>query len=91
MVSEPFVVNFHQQNVSLMLLRLLERVPIYNFKVHIIFPSNIATKGQKMHVVTQKLRWMRFTNFLVDFSFNDLKLDIYGRYRDDTFIICNMV
>ena len=24
--------------------------------------------------------------FLVDFSFNDLKLDIYGRYRDDTFI-----
>ena len=25
-------------------------------------------------------------NFLVDFSFNDLKLDIYGRYRDDTFI-----
>ena len=25
--------------------------------------------------------------FLVDFSFNDLKLDIYGRYRDDTFIL----
>ena len=24
--------------------------------------------------------------FLVDFNFNDLKLDIYGRYRDDTFI-----
>ena len=24
--------------------------------------------------------------FLVDFSFNDLKLDIYGSYRDDTFI-----
>ena len=24
--------------------------------------------------------------FLVDFSFNDLKLDIYGRYRDVTFI-----
>ena len=24
--------------------------------------------------------------FLVDFSFNDLKLDIYGIYRDDTFI-----
>ena len=24
--------------------------------------------------------------FLVDFSFNDLKLDIYGRYCDDTFI-----
>ena len=24
--------------------------------------------------------------FLVDFSFNDFKLDIYGRYRDDTFI-----
>ena len=24
--------------------------------------------------------------FLVDFSFKDLKLDIYGRYRDDTFI-----
>ena len=24
--------------------------------------------------------------FLVDFSFNDLKLDIYGRYRDDIFI-----
>ena len=24
--------------------------------------------------------------FLVDSSFNDLKLDIYGRYRDDTFI-----
>ena len=23
---------------------------------------------------------------LVDFSFNDLKLDIYGRYRDGTFI-----
>ena len=25
-------------------------------------------------------------NFLVDFSFNDLKLDIYGRYRNDNFI-----
>ena len=24
--------------------------------------------------------------FLVDFSFNDLKLDIYGRYRDDTLV-----
>ena len=24
---------------------------------------------------------------LIDFSFNDLKLDIYGRYRDDTFIL----
>ena len=24
--------------------------------------------------------------FLADFSFNDLKLDIYGRYHDDTFI-----
>ena len=24
--------------------------------------------------------------FLVDFRFNDLKLDIYSRYRDDTFI-----
>ena len=24
--------------------------------------------------------------FLVDFSFNDLRLDICGRYRDDTFI-----
>ena len=24
--------------------------------------------------------------FLVGFSFNDLKLDIYGKYRDDTFI-----
>ena len=24
--------------------------------------------------------------FLVDFSFNDLKLDIYSRYRDNTFI-----
>ena len=24
--------------------------------------------------------------FLVDFNSNDLKLDIYGRYRDDTFI-----
>ena len=24
--------------------------------------------------------------FLADFSFNDLKLDIYSRYRDDTFI-----
>ena len=24
--------------------------------------------------------------FLVHFSFNDHKLDIYGRYRDDTFI-----
>ena len=24
--------------------------------------------------------------FLVDFSFNELKLDIYGGYRDDTFI-----
>ena len=24
--------------------------------------------------------------FSADFGFNDLKLDIYGRYRDDTFI-----
>ena len=26
--------------------------------------------------------------YLEDFSFNDLKLDIYGRYRHDNFILC---
>ena len=58
MVSEPFVINFqtgiakvHQQNISLMLLRLSERVPVYSLKVDIIFPLKFATKGQKMHVI----------------------------------------
>ena len=69
-----------------MLLRLSERVPIYSLKVDIIFPSKEATKGQKMHVIIPTLRWIKLAKFLVDISFNDLKLDIFGRYRDDTFI-----
>ena len=39
-----------------------------------------------MHVIIPTLRWIKFDKFLVDFSFNDLELNIYGRHRDDTFI-----
>ena len=66
--------------VSLMLLKLLEPVPI-----DIVLQSKAATNGQRMHLIILTLRWMKLT-ILVDFSFNDLELDIYGRYRNDNFI-----
>ena len=65
------------------MLLLLECVLIYNLKVDIIFPSKVATKGQKMHVIIQM---DEVDKLLVYFNFDDLKLDIYGRYRDDTYI-----
>ena len=54
---------FHQLNVLLMQLRLSERVPRYNLKEDIIFPLKVATKGQRMLVITPTLRWTRLTNF----------------------------
>ena len=33
-----------------------ERVPMHSLKVDIIFPSKVATKGQKMHVIISTLR-----------------------------------
>ena len=56
-------------------------------KVEIIFPLKVATKGQKMFVHDYTdIAMDEVDKFLVDFSFNDLKLDTYDRYRDDTFI-----
>ena len=49
--------------------------------------AKVATDGQKMHTIIPTLRWMEVDKFLVDFSFNDLKVDIHGGYGDDTFIL----
>ena len=70
-----------------MLLRLSERVPTYNLKADIIFPLKAATKGQNYYDYTD-IAMDEIDKFLLDFSFNDLKLDIYGRYCDDTLIPC---
>ena len=69
-----------------MQLRLSERVPIYNLKVEIIFPLKVATKPKDACDYTD-IAMDEADKFSVDFfSFNGLKLDIYGRSGDDTFI-----
>ena len=64
-----------------MLLRLSERVPIYSLKVDIIFPIKGCNQRQKHACDYTDIAMDEVDKFLVDFSFNDLELDIYGRYR----------
>ena len=68
-----------------MQVRLSECVPIYNLKEDITFllkmePSEKDTCDYTDIVMDE------VDKFLVDFSFNDLSLDIYVRYRDVIFI-----
>ena len=45
-----------------------------------------CNQGPKVACDYTDIAMHKVDKFSVDFSFNDLKLDIYGRYRDDTFI-----
>ena len=53
--------------------------------VHYI-PIKGYNKGPKDACDYTDIAMDEVDKFLVDFSFNGLKLDVYGRYRDDTFI-----
>ena len=66
-----------------MLLKLLECVPIYSFKGRHYIPIKGCNQGPKDACDYTDIAMNKVDKFLVDFSFNDLKLDIYGRYRDD--------
>ena len=69
-----------------MQIRLSESVPIYSLKVDITLPLKGCNQGPEDACEYTAIAMGEVDKFLVDFSFNDLKLDIYGRYRDDTFI-----
>ena len=56
------------------------------FKERHYIPIKGCNQGPKATCDYTDIAMDEVDKFLVDFSFNDLKLDIYGRYRDDTFI-----
>ena len=56
------------------------------FKGRNYIPIKGCNQGQKDACDFTDIAIDKVDQFLVDFSFNDLKLDIYGRYRDDTFL-----
>ena len=58
----------------------------YTVKGRHYIPIKGCNKGPKHASDYTDIAMDKVDKFLVDFSFNDLKLDIYGRYRDDTFI-----
>ena len=61
-----------------MLLRLSERVPIYNIKADIKFKGRhkICNQGSKDACDYTDIAMDEVDKFLADFSFKDLKLDI---------------
>ena len=56
------------------------------FKGRHYIPIKGCNQGPKDACGYTNIAMDEVDKFLVDFSFNDLKLDIYGRYRDDTCI-----
>ena len=56
------------------------------FKGRYYIPIKGCNQGPKDACDYTDILMDEVDKFLVDFSFNDFKLDIYGRYRDDTFI-----
>ena len=65
------------------ILRLSERV---QFKGRHYIPMKGCNQGPKCVCDYTDIAMDEVDKYLADFSFSDLKLDIYGRYRDDTFI-----
>ena len=65
-----------------MLKELLERVPIDSLN-----PIKGCNQGPKDACDYIDIAMDEADKFLVDFNVNDPKLDICGRYRDDTFIL----
>ena len=67
---------------------MLERVPIYiiQFKGRHYIPIKACNQEPKDARDYNNIVMNEVHKFLADFSFKDLELNIYGRYRDDTFI-----
>ena len=67
-------------------IKVIRTSSIIQFKGRYYIPIKGCNQGPKDACDYTDIAMDEVDKFLVDFSFNDLKLDIYGRYRDDTFI-----
>ena len=69
-----------------MQLKLSECVPIYKCKGTHYIPIKGCNQVSKDACYYTDIAMDEVDKFLVDFSFTDFQLDIYGKYRDVTFI-----
>ena len=65
-------------------IRIIRTCSNIQFKGRYYFPIQGCNQGPKDACDYTNIAMDEVDKFLVDFCLNDLKLDIYDRYRDDT-------
>ena len=90
MVSELFVIDKESESPSaeciIDAIKIIRTCSNIQFKGRHYIPIKGCNQGPKDACDYNDIAMDEVDKVLVDFSFNDLKLDIYGRYCDDTFI-----